>query len=1137
MVLHVWTLYAQPTSNIRSKFIPVDSGSIIIDTLSIVPGTFKINGLDSTYYEIDPLSSRFRWKKIPPLQGYWSEYRVFNFQFTAPMRAMSFDSVFTRTAIAGAPMIQSTPTEIRPDWGKVNSNGSLGRSLAFGNRQDAVLNSSLNLQLSGYLGDSILLNAAISDNNIPIQPDGNTQQLNEFDRVFIQFSKQQWKLLAGDLDIRQSGLRYLNFYKRLQGVSFESENQLSNRVTNKILASGAIAKGKFTRNIFQGIEGNQGPYRLKGANQELFFIVLAGTERVFIDGEMMQRGEDQDYIINYNTAEITFMPKQMITKDKRIQVEFEYADRNYLNSQLFAVNRISVNEKLAISLGIYSNTDAKNSPINQNLTAAQKSFLSTLPGTIPNAYFPSALPDTFSRTSILYKKMDTLYAPNKRDSIFVYTTQPAFGLFNVSFQDVGEGQGDYVLDNTLASNGKVYKWVAPDLSTGKKNGRFNPVVLLVAPRSQQIMNLSAQWKISKRTSFESDVAVSSFDYNTFSAQKNSRENGMAVKVGLLHEQPLHGVKERKLLTGLGYEWTDSSFRPVERLRSVEFSRDWGLELLPARATERIASAQIGLQESGHRLLYGFTQYGRNRDFNASRHQVEQDFNKQGWRLINTLAITQFEDGIKKGSFLRPIIDATKKMSHWNNREFNLRYTLERNLSYQSDTLLPASFSFSTFQIGTRSNPERSNRWGVKYFTRADQLPDSNKMTRADRSHNFNLNGEWMENPHHQFRANVTFRQLDVFNEISPQDAEQSLLGRAEYFTDVWNGGITGNVLYEAGKGQEPRRNFTFIEVPIGQGEYAWIDYNNDGIQQISEFEIANFRDQARFIRIFTPTTDFVRTDYLQFNYQLTVDPSIGWGSLQLTRWKSFLSKFFWQSSYQSYQKNISNGLGVYDPFARAAQDSLLISLDQIFSNTLSFNKYSQIWGIDYNILNSSQRAFLSYGIESRKVIDQSARMRLNFAKKYTLELLLRENNQQLSTPAFSNRNYSIRARSVEPRIAYTKGTEFRVQTGLQWQKKENVGGEVAKLARLQVDAKYNLVANASIGGRFSFNRIEFNGDVSSTLGYVMLEGLNKGKNYLWSFDLTKRLSSFIELTLQYEGRSSGTGPVVHLGRAQIRALL
>jgi hypothetical protein len=52
----------------------------------------------------------------------------------------------------------------------------------------------------------------------------------------------------------------------------------------------------------------------------------------------------------------------------------------------------------------------------------------------------------------------------------------------------------------------------------------------------------------------------------------------------------------------------------------------------------------------------------------------------------------------------------------------------------------------------------------------------------------------------------------------------------------------------------------------------------------------------------------------------------------------------------------------------------------------------------------------------------------------------------------------------------------------------------------------------------------------------MLDGLLPGQNYLWNVDLTQRLSSFLELNFQYEGRKAGTSGVVHIGRAQIRAL-
>jgi len=52
-----------------------------------------------------------------------------------------------------------------------------------------------------------------------------------------------------------------------------------------VSVTGATAKGKFNTNQFQGMDGVQGPYRLTGKNGEQQFIVIAGSEHVYIDGQ------------------------------------------------------------------------------------------------------------------------------------------------------------------------------------------------------------------------------------------------------------------------------------------------------------------------------------------------------------------------------------------------------------------------------------------------------------------------------------------------------------------------------------------------------------------------------------------------------------------------------------------------------------------------------------------------------------------------------------------------------------------------------------------------------------------------------------------------------------------------------------
>ena len=289
----------------------------------------------------------------------------------------------------------------------ITKTGSISRGVSFGNNQNLSVNSSLNLELSGDLAPNLKILASVSDDNLPIQADGNTNKLQEFDQVFIQVYNDRFKLIAGDFWLKKPIGYFMTYRKRAQGLTTEYQWGEDSLHRWKTQVSGALSKGKFNRQIIQGIEGNQGPYRLTGVENEPYIIVLSGTENVFIDGRLLKRGQEFDYTINYNTSELIFTSRNQITKDSRIVVEFQYTAQNYARS-LFQSSTTYSSEKLNFWLNLYSEQDAKNQPLQQQLSLSQKQLLAGIGDDLLAAR-------TLSIDSVGYLDNQILYA--LRDSL------------------------------------------------------------------------------------------------------------------------------------------------------------------------------------------------------------------------------------------------------------------------------------------------------------------------------------------------------------------------------------------------------------------------------------------------------------------------------------------------------------------------------------------------------------------------------------------------------------------------------------------------------------------------------------------------------------------------------------------------
>lgn len=1132
---------SQESNQLRIKEVLIITDTTTFDSLPVARGSLNVLSPDSfspaTYF-IDYLHACI----ITPYRGKITlRYRVLQLGIPVSVKNKNRNIIINHNPSYATDQGYTPGNRIvteTDDESALTKNGAISRGIGIGNNQDLVLNSIFNLQLSGKLNKDWNILGSISDDNTQLQPDGTTLQLQEFDKVFIKLYSRNRQITVGDFEARSNPASgyFIRYYKRNRGMQLAFTDSFG---TNSVLnygVSAAAAKGRYTRQPIAVTDGIQGPYRLSGNNGEMYVLINAGSERIFIDDQLMTRGFDHDYTIDYNTGEVTFTARRLITANSRVVAEYQYTDRNYSRTVVTGFADWQYH-KLETHFNYFQEKDLKNQPILQELTAAQKQLLASVGDSVQQAYTSSSKEvRVFTTEKILYRKTDTLGFQN----VFVFATAPGTDtvFYEITFNEVGANKGHYRLIKSSA-NGKVYEFIPP--VGGVLQGNAEPLQPLAAPQGLQNYSLGATYRFNAHQTVSVEAAFSNFNSNAFSRKNKEDDAGYAIHSQWEQHYPLSAKKAAwELSTRIASDLVQKNFRSAERFRDVNFSRGWNRQLqqtadASTHANEYNTLAEVQLSRKDlHKFIAGAEQFTREAEISGLKYYGN---------LASTVKkTTLLSDAEWMQSDLKLLaVNNHSRIVHANLFHAFPRITLgaearKEESSFKnnlSDSLLNTSFGFTQSGVYLLFGSKRfQGRTEVQ--SRNDKAPEGTRLVQAFTTTIYSSGGTLsMREQTLQYVAQ--YKNIAVENPVlSRVQKDAALAFQLQHALTRFNLALQHTFQCNASSGREQQRIFTFVEVPAGRGVYAWRDYNGNGIKELNEFEQAYNADEAKFVRVLTPTQNFSKTNALNIYESLVLQPYRIWNKKAGV--KGFLSRWEERITLKNELKQLAGTRLVADRWIPSGNDTTILNTNFYFENNLIFNRSFNPFDGRYNYRRNTGSSLLTYGIDMRNRYEHEVILRYTHSRIGMIQLFLLTGEKALTSQFFSARNYRFRFYSMEPRLSIELRQNFRLTLRSKYYTATDIVSDTVgtQNAEAGMDLHWYLSSKSFLDARASLIQIHYKGDINSTVGYEMMQGLTNGKNVLGTISFMQQVSAGMQVSINYNIRAAKHKPVIHTGGVEVR---
>lgn len=648
-------------------------------------------------------------------------------------------------------------------------------------------NQSLELTLRGELSPGLEVSGSVADRGYDPAYGTINSQISELDKLNLKVVSKSFYSEIGNLEVLQSSDFGSSVIKQVSGIQANFHNP-------HVVISGLFARprGQFKTAKFGGIDRVQGPYRIISNNK--LSAIVPGSEKVWMDGRLLERGADKDYIMDYPAATITFTQKVMIDSRSRIEIDFEPLTAEYQREMHQLSGGVSSVDSIArFRVAFIREGDRKDRLRAGELSSEDINLLQSIGDSADLNFRDGAVADTSGDFVELFDSLGFRYFEYIGDSL---------GDFRVSFTPVGMGQGDYVFEGF-----NVYRFV------GRNNGDHLPVIRVPVPSREDFYEAELGIKPGRNSSLDFVVRQSDFDRNLYSdSDDNNNVGGQYILSARVGQSP--GADTPATGAVLSANIINRNFKPRTRRNRPDLSRKY---LLPENLRSNNDERELTLSSTV--LLPG--------PYHILTSSGLLDYEHQFESLYGTISLKPDE----KSSVL-PALSFTRLRARYDTVGTKLTgegkiITGKLNYKVWRDVTVISGFIYdrrwNDYSSNLRGTTERQYDIALKYRTAGLEIQRYDEDT---------LSTDW---------TNLLRRERAIFNlsnQFGPMRSELYLVGqksrREQYRESRFQArlsmsytpsqhNLSANASYTLSDENRFERGLRYIEVEPGEGKFISVD--------------------------------------------------------------------------------------------------------------------------------------------------------------------------------------------------------------------------------------------------------------------------------------------------------------------------